>query len=205
MLLSFVSVWSPGVGKLLILWLTSSFGCVRVGMQNGFANYPYLGSVVGPVGTTNDLGDSYNYNYIQAVQEGTSRRPLCHPSSPSLSFLLTSPSLSVHESDVMLTLALSCLLSCGTVPYGPAVDGASSRSTYTQYESHIWTLGANNELLPAWVNDDGSVYPGQSLVHWNAFGLDLIFVTGNVDKFHTGSGLATDIVVSARRAAQLSG
>ena len=57
----------------MILWLTSSLGCVRVGMQNGFANYPYLGSVVGPVGTSNDLGDSYNYNYIQAVPEGTSK------------------------------------------------------------------------------------------------------------------------------------
>ena len=92
------------------------------------------------------------------------------------------------------------------MPYGPAVYGTSSRSAYTHYESHIWTLGANNELLPAWVNDDGSVYPGQSLVHWSALGIDLIFVTGNVDKFHTGSGLATDIVVSSRpRAAQLSG
>ena len=82
------------------------------------------------------------------------------------------------------------------MPYGPAVYGTSSRSAYTHYESHIWTLGANNELLPGWVNDDGSVYPGQSLVHWSALGIDLIFVTGNVDKFHTGSGLATDIVVS---------
>ena len=76
-------------------------------MQNGFANYPYLGSVVGPVGTSNDLGDSYNYNYIQAVPEGTSKSVTHRPPVPSPSTSLPCHSLSMHESDVMLTLALS--------------------------------------------------------------------------------------------------
>ncbi len=46
------------------------------GLQNGLANYPYIGGVVGPTNSRvngNDLGDSSNVLYVAGVSEGASR------------------------------------------------------------------------------------------------------------------------------------
>ncbi|RDX42404.1 hypothetical protein OH76DRAFT_104003 [Lentinus brumalis] len=79
-------------------------------------------------------------------------------------------------------------------PYGPAVSGPSAHGTNSKFESHMWSMGANNELLPSWVNDDGTVYSGQKLVHYSVLGIEAIFVTGNVDKFYATFQVPTDIV-----------
>ncbi|KAI0694093.1 hypothetical protein C8T65DRAFT_58463 [Cerioporus squamosus] len=84
-------------------------------------------------------------------------------------------------------------------PYGPAVSGASAHGTYSKYESHMWSMGANSELIPSWVNDDGTVYANQKIVHYSVLGIEGLFVTGNIDKFYADFQVTTDIVVSLPR------
>ncbi|TFK79081.1 hypothetical protein K466DRAFT_606415 [Polyporus arcularius HHB13444] len=74
---------------------------------------------------------------------------------------------------------------------GPAVAGPNSFSTASglpvSYESNVWRFGADNELLPSWVNTDGST-PTQDIIY--VVSAAAFAFTGDVQAFIASYGNA---------------
>ena len=73
--------------------------------------------------------------------------------------------------------------------------GTSAFSAVTgqslDFESAIWTVGADNELVPQWINSDGSTPPTHLVLLQNAF-----YMTGDVSQFETEFGPGADVALT---------
>ena len=147
-----------------------------------FADSPFFGAVVGLDSTSDDITtDSANHAYVAGTFFGLSSR----------------------TSVLALVRTLTMLLA---VPRGPA---RFAFNTYTEatgrevdVQSAIWTLpnslAVNTPiaLVPSWVNTNGSVASGVSLVYVPS--ADGLVLTGNVDDFAAQFGSDVQVVVSER-------
>ncbi|KAG8895987.1 hypothetical protein FRC00_006656 [Tulasnella sp. 408] len=68
----------------------------------------------------------------------------------------------------------------GSVPVSSTQHSDNEGASYF-VESNVWSLGANNELIPTWVNPDGN--PGPTVIGYVPGASNGIVITGNISEF----------------------
>ncbi|KAG8902830.1 hypothetical protein FRC01_009460 [Tulasnella sp. 417] len=79
----------------------------------------------------------------------------------------------------------------GSVPVTSTQHSDGEGNSYF-IESNIWSLGADNELIPTWVNPDGN--PAHTEIGYVPGAMNSIVITGSLSAFHDNYSDAKDVV-----------